>query len=59
MGLGDRLRDIRVGKGVTVNEVARLVRSTKASWEQVESGEILPNLRTLERFSSMMQLSLV
>lgn len=55
--LGDRLRELRVEKGLTQEELGELVSLTKANISKYESGKLEPNIDTINYLASFFNVN--
>ena len=56
MELGPQLKKIRIGKKLTLSDVASAVRLTPSSLSQIENGKISPSIATLESILAFYRL---
>ena len=49
-GLGPRLREIRLERGISLRELARRLDLSPSSISQIETGKMQPSVRTLYAF---------
>ena len=55
----ENLRAIRENKGISQEEVAKLIYKTQSSYARIERGVTKIDLETLDLFASAMQMSMV
>ena len=51
-GLGPRLREIRLERGISLRELARRLDLSPSSISQIETGKMQPSVRTLYAFAA-------
>jgi transcriptional regulator with XRE-family HTH domain len=55
--LGNRLRELRIEKGLTQEELGELINLTKANISKYESGKLEPNIDTINYLSNFFDVS--
>jgi|JI10StandDraft_1071094.scaffolds.fasta_scaffold1237328_2 transcriptional regulator with XRE-family HTH domain len=56
--LGDRIREVRLSKAMTQNELATLCHFEKASMSRIESGKTNVTLLTLRKISKALEVEI-
>lgn len=56
--IGRNVRDLRIGRGLTQQQLARAVGLPRATWGNVESGAANPTISVLERVARALQVSI-
>lgn len=58
MSLGERLRRLRIEKGFTLDDIARMLKTTSATISRYERDKIEPNIETLKKLSKIFNISI-
>lgn len=56
--IGENVKNIRIGKGISQAELARLCEKDRQHLELIENGKVSPNIYTLYTISIALQIGL-
>ena len=56
--IGDRIKQLRVEKGISQQELAAALDYEKSNMSRLESGRINPRIGTLQKVAAVLQVSL-
>ena len=55
--IGERLRAVRIERGINAVEIAKAVGISKSAMSQIESGNVIPSMQTLFAVCQLLDIS--